>query len=112
MLRRLSRLFSAFWPLGLFAFYVLIVLSFTQIRPEVVAQIFGLSVIICAALAWLVSDFTVVSENRVRTKLRELEDVLAPYEGMKLREMPPEVQAMVRSKLGWDEPPALPIRKS
>lgn len=105
MVRRLSKLFTAFWPFGLLAFFVLIVLSFTRISPYDVAQIFGLTVIGCAAMAWLVTDYVGGADNRVQTKLKELEDVLKPYEGMKLREMPPEVQALVREKLGWTEPP-------
>lgn len=106
MVRRLSKLFTTFWPFGLLAFFVLIVLSFTDTDPASVAQIFGLTIIGCAAMAWLVSDYVGSSDNRVQDKLRELEDVLRPYEGMKLSEMPDEVQAAVRSKLGWTEPKA------
>ena len=104
MVRRLSKLFTTFWPFGLLAFFILVVLSFTDTDPASVAQIFGLAVIACAAMAWWVSDYVGNSDDRVQTKLRELEDVLKPYEGMKLSEMPPEVQAVVREKLGWTAP--------
>lgn len=106
MVRWLSKFFTTYWPFGLLAFFILLALSFTNIEPEAIAQIFGLAVICCAALAWLVSDSISASENRIHAKLKELEDVLKSYEGMKLKEMPPEVQALVRAKLGWTEPAA------
>lgn len=112
MVRRLSKLFTTFWPFGLLAFFVLIVLSFTHIPPDEVAQIFGLTVVTCAAMAWLLSDYVGNSDNRVHAKLKELEDLLKPYEGMKLKEMPPEVQEAVRVKLGWSEKPAAPSAES
>jgi len=105
MVHRLSKLFTTFWPFGLLAFFVLIILSFTHIPAEQVAQIFGLTVVACAAMAWLVSDYVGSADNRVHSKLKELEDLLKPYDGMKLKEMPPEVQEAVRAKLGWTEKP-------
>lgn len=112
MVKRLSNLFTTFWPFGLFSFYVLIILSFTEIEPALMAQIFGLSVVAAAAVAWLVIDYVSVSDNRVRTKLKEMESLLKPYEGMKLKEMPPEVQEEVRRRLGWTTPPAKEAAKS
>lgn len=109
--RRISRLFRAFWPLGLFIFYLMIVLSFTDIGPELLAQIFGAAVIACAAVAWLIVDWVKPSEHRVRSRLKDMEDLLKPYEGLSLREMPPEVQAEVRLRLGWSaaESPLAPL---
>lgn len=107
MVRKLSKLFTTFWPFGLLAFFVLVVLSLdTSMSPHDVAQVFGVAVIAIAALAWLLTDYVGSSDNRVQNKLKELEDMLKPYEGMKLREMPPEVQEAVRTKLGWREKPA------
>jgi len=112
MLRTISKLFTAFWPLGLFAFFVLIVLSFTNIEPEQIAQIFGAVVIGCAALAWLIVDWVKPSEDRVKSALREMSELLAPYEGMKLKDMPPEIQAEVHRRLGWGpEPVKKPVQE-
>ncbi len=109
MLRGLSRLFSAFWPIGLFAFFLLIALSFEDIEQDVLAQIFGAIVIFCAALAWLILDWVKPSESRTRQKLAEMADLLRPYEGLSLKQMPPEVQAEVHKRLGWTiKPPPAP----
>jgi len=110
MVRKLSKLFTAFWPFGLFAFFVLVILSFTHLDPYTVAQIFGLTAIGCGAMAWLVTDYVGGADNRVQTKLKELEDVLKPYEGMKLSQMPLEVQQLVRAKL--DCRPPKPVAKA
>jgi len=105
MVRKLSKLFTTFWPFGLLAFFVLVILSFTKATPHDAAQVFGIAVIAIGAMAWLLTDYVGGSDNRVQSKLKELEDVLKPYEGMKLREMPIEVQEAVRAKLGWRETP-------
>lgn len=104
MARSISKLYRAFWPLGLFAFFTLIALSFEEIDPEKLAIIFGSVVIGCACTAWLIIDWVKPSESRVKSKLADMEDLLRPYEGMSLKEMPPEVQAEVRRRLGWTEP--------
>jgi hypothetical protein len=102
--RSITKLFRAFWPLGLFVFYSLIVLSFENIDADQLAIIFGSVVVGAACLAWLIIDWVKPSESRVKSKLADMEDLLRPYEGMSLKEMPPEVQAEVRRRLGWSEP--------
>jgi hypothetical protein len=101
MIRTLSRLFSAFWPLGLFVFFLLLVLSFSTIPEQIIAQIFGAAVIFCAALAWLIVDWVKPTQKRVNQRLAEMADLLKPYEGMSLKQMPPEVRAEVQRRLGW-----------
>lgn len=114
MIRTFSRLFSAFWPLGLFVFFLVLVLSFSTIPERIIAQIFGAAVIFCAALAWLIVDWIKPSQQNVNQKLAEMADLLKPYEGMSLKQMPPEVRAEVHRRLGWTikEPPQKVTEKS
>lgn len=112
MARRLVRLivryFRAYWSIGLFGYFALIALSLEDISPHLISQLFGLVVVLCGAVAWLVNDYVAESDNRVRARLEEISDLLAPYDGMKLSEMPPEVQAEVRKRLGWTSLPSAP----
>jgi hypothetical protein len=101
MIRWLSRLFSALWPFGLFVFFVMLALSFEAIPEQQLAQIFGAVVIFCGAVAWLIADWVKPSQDRVNQKLAEIADLLQPYEGMSLKQMPPEVRAEVQRRLGW-----------
>lgn len=110
-IQSISRWVHTLWPFGLFLFYVLVVLSFQAVDPAALAQLFGLAVVLSGAVAWLIFDYTRDSDNRVRSRLEELEDFLAPYDGMKLKEMPPEVQAEVRRRLGWGDAAISPAAK-
>lgn len=97
-------LFRLFWPFGLFIFYLLISLSFTTIDPALLAQLLGLGVAMVAAVMWLVHDYVKDTDHRIKRELEAMADLLAPYEGLKLKQMPPEVQAEVRRRLGWVAP--------
>lgn len=77
-----------------------------------VAQIFGLALVLCAVTAWLVHDYVKETDNRVRRELDDMSDLLKPYDGMKLKEMPPEIQAEVKRRLGWVAPPPKPPKQS
>ncbi len=77
-----------------------------------VAQIFGLALVLCAVTAWLVHDYVKETDNRVRRELDDMSDLLKPYDGMKLKEMPPEIQAEVKRRLGWIAPPLKPAKQS
>lgn len=68
------------------------------------AQLLGLGVVGAAALMWLVHDYVRDTDSRVKRELEAMADLLAPYEGLKLKQMPPEVQAEVRRRLGWVAP--------
>ena len=103
MWRKLDSLFSYLWPFGLVLFFLLISLSFSAIPVEKLAVVFGLSVVACASLAWLLVDSISASQRLLQRRLEEMEDLLKPYEGMKLSQMPPDVQAEVRRRLGWTE---------
>lgn len=103
MKKRLHRTFQALWPFGLFLFYVLIILSFTNTSPQVLALYFGLAVVLSASVAWLVADYVRESDQLVKNSLEELSELLKPYDGMRLSEMPPDVQAEVRKRLHWTE---------
>lgn len=103
MLKRVSNAIELLWPFGLLAFYVLIILSFTNLPAETIAQIFGITVVICAAVAWLVVDYTKSSDDRVKKAIEDMKDVLALYDGVKMKDMPPEVQEELRRRLGWVE---------
>lgn len=97
----LLNLFRLFWPFGLFIFYLLISLSFTSVDPALLAQLLGLGVVLVAAVMWLVHDYVKDTDHRIKRELEDMADLLSPYEGMKLKEMPAEVQAEVRRRLGW-----------
>lgn len=77
-----------------------------------VAQIFGLALVLCAVTAWLVHDYVKETDNRVRRELDDMSDLLKPYDGMKLKDMPPEIQAEVKRRLGWIAPPPKPVKAS
>lgn len=108
MRKKLHRLFQTLWPFALFIFFVLIVLSFSDIPTYLLAQLFGLAVVLSAAVAWLVIDYVRDSDRRVGARLRDISDLLKPYDGMKLSEMPPEVQAEVRKRLQWSDKKPVP----
>ncbi len=108
MVKWFNSFFSAYWPIGLFAFFCLVVLSLVKESAQEVFQWFGLALVLCGAMIWLVNDYVKESDNRVTTKLAEISDLLAPYDGMKLSQMPPEIQEEVRKRLGWTTPPPPP----
>lgn len=108
MRKKLHRLFQTLWPFALFIFFVLIALSFSDIPAYLLAQLFGLAVVLSAAVAWLVIDYVRDSDKRVGARLRDISDLLKPYDGMKLSEMPPEVQAEVRKRLQWSDKKPVP----
>lgn len=97
----ISRHFRAYWALGLFIYFSLVALSFENMSRPMLAQILGLIFILCGAVAWVVNDYVADSERKIKTKLEEISDLLEPYDGMKLSEMPAEVQMEVRRRLGW-----------
>jgi hypothetical protein len=105
MKKKYEKYVQAYWPIALFAFFALVVLSLSHIPTAEVAKLFGLVVVTCGAVAWLVNDYVKESDNRVQAKLEEIGDLLKPYDGLKLSEMPQEVQDEVRKRLGWSTPP-------
>lgn len=110
MASKFSKTISALWPFALLAVFLIAILRFSNLDLYLAAQVFGLIVMLAAVFFWALTDYATTSDNRVQSKLKELESVLKPYEGMKLRDMPPEVQTAVREKLGWRNPPAAPVK--
>ncbi len=104
IVRFIARYFRAYWSIGLFGYFALIALSFEDVSPYILSQLYGLVLVLCGAVAWLVNDYVAESDNRVKARLEEISDLLEPYDGLKLSEMPPEVQAEVRKRLGWAAP--------
>lgn len=107
-LRLFSKFFSAYWPIGLFGYYAIVALSLGKMPQSHLLQLFGVVLVLCGAVIWMVNDYVRDSDNRVQEKLEEISDLLAPYDGMKLSEMPQEVQDEVRRRLGW----TMPLKKN